>query len=224
MSLDQNATLTERAGASIEAAIVRGQLPPGAKLRIAEIAGEFGISPTPMREALSRLVSRGLVVAIGQRGFRVAPIGSEDLADITFTRITLETAALRRSMQVGDGKWEGGIVSALHQMKRIAGRSKILQNSPELDAVHKDFHASLIAACGSPRISELASQLYDQAFRYRSIMLANSIGADDFIAEHQKLADVVLSRASEMAVAALAEHLGRTYRDVYGAVADQSAS
>jgi GntR family transcriptional regulator, carbon starvation induced regulator len=224
MNLDQTATLTERAGASIEAAIVRGQLPPGAKLRIAEIAGEFGISPTPMREALSRLVSRGLVVAIGQRGFRVAPIGSEDLADITFTRITLETAALRRSMQVGDGKWEGGIVSALHQMKRIAGRSKILQNSPELDAVHKDFHASLIAACGSPRISELASQLYDQAFRYRSIMLANSIGADDFIAEHQKLADVVLSRATEMAVTALAEHLGRTYRDVYGAVAGQGGS
>jgi DNA-binding GntR family transcriptional regulator len=224
MNRDQTATLTERDGASIEAAIVRGQLPPGAKLRIAEIAGEFGISPTPMREALSRLVSRGLVVAIGQRGFRVAPIGSEDLADITFTRITLETAALRRSMQVGDGKWEGGIVSALHQMKRIAGRSRILQNSPELDAVHKDFHASLIAACGSPRISELASQLYDQAFRYRSIMLANSIGADDFIAEHQKLADVVLSRASEMAVTALAEHLGRTYRDVYGAVAGQGAS
>jgi hypothetical protein len=82
---------------------------------------------------------------------------SEDLADITFMRIALETAALRRSMHIGDGKWEGGIVSALHQMKRIAGQSRILQNSPELDAVHKDFHVNLIAACGSPRIGELAS-------------------------------------------------------------------
>ena len=70
MITDQIGTLTERAGASIEAAIVRGQLQPGTKLRIAEIAAEFGISPTPMREALSRLVSRGLVIAIGQRGFR----------------------------------------------------------------------------------------------------------------------------------------------------------
>ena len=149
MDPEQIGTLTERAGASIEAAIVRGQLPPGAKLRIAEIASEFGISPTPMREALSRLVSRGLVNAIGQRGFRVAAVSSEDLADITFTRVALESAALRRSVGVGDGKWEGGIVSALHQLKRIAGRNKILQNSPELDAVHRDFHASLIAACGS---------------------------------------------------------------------------
>jgi GntR family carbon starvation induced transcriptional regulator len=216
MDPEQIGTLTERAGASIEAAIVRGQLRPGAKLRIAEIASEFGISPTPMREALSRLVSRGLVNAIGQRGFRVAAVSSEDLADITFTRVALETAALRRSVGVGDGKWEGGIVSALHQMKRIAGRNNMLQNSPELDAVHKDFHASLIAACGSSRIVELASQLYDQASRYRSIMLASAISADDFVIEHEKLAEIVLSRSADAAADMLAEHLQRTYRDIYG--------
>ena len=221
MITDQIGTLTERAGASIEAAIVRGQLQPGTKLRIAEIAAEFGISPTPMREALSRLVSRGLVIAIGQRGFRVAPVSSADLADITFTRIAIETAALRQSMRVGDGKWEGGIVSALHQMKRIAGRNRILESSPELDAVHKDFHANLIAACGSPRIAELAGHFYDQAFRYRSIMLSHSVGADDFITEHEKLADVVMSRSSDAAAAALAEHLERTYRDIFGAMPDR---
>lgn len=220
MTLEQIATLTERAEASLEAAIVRGQLQPGTKLRIAEIAEEFGVSATPMREALSRLVSRGLVMAIGQRGFRVMPVSREDLADITLTRVALETAALRRSMRHGDGKWEGEIVSALHQIKRIVGRNKILKNSPELNSIHKGFHASLIAACGSARIVELASQLYDQAFRYRSIMLANVISADDFIAEHEKLADVVLSRAGNTAVANLAAHLERTYRDIYGTMPD----
>ena len=204
----------------MEAAIVRGQLQPGTKLRIAEIAEEFGVSATPMREALSRLVSRGLVMAIGQRGFRVMPVSREDLADITLTRVALETAALRRSMRHGDGKWEGEIVSALHQIKRIAGRNKMLKNSPELNSIHKGFHARLIAACGSSRIVELASQLYDQAFRYRSIMLANVISADDFIAEHEKLADVVLSRAGNTAVANLAAHLERTYRDIYGTLPD----
>lgn len=220
MTLEQTATLTERAEASLEAAIVRGQLQPGTRLRIAEIAEEFGVSATPMREALSRLVSRGLVMAIGQRGFRVMPVSREDLADITLTRVALETAALRRSMRHGDGKWEGEIVSALHQIKRIAGRNKILKNSPELNSIHKGFHASLIVACGSSRIVELASQLYDQAFRYRSIMLANVISADDFIAEHEKLADVVLSRAGNTAVANLAAHLERTYRDIYGTLPD----
>jgi GntR family transcriptional regulator, carbon starvation induced regulator len=212
------ATLTERAESSLEAAIVKGQLPPGMKLRIAEIAKQFGVSATPMREALSRLVSRGLVVAVGQRGFRVAPTSAEDLADITVTRVALESAALRRSVRVGDARWEGEIISSLHQLKRIVGRNRILKDSPELNLVHKGFHASLIAACGSPRIIELSSRLYDQAFRYRRIMLATAISADDFVAEHESLAQLVLSRSEKTAVAKLSSHLERTYLDIYGAM------
>jgi DNA-binding GntR family transcriptional regulator len=213
---EETATLTERAEASLEQSIVKGRLVPGMKLRIAEIAKDFGVSQTPMREALSRLVSRGLVVAVGQRGFRVAPIGAGDLADITMTRVAVEGAALRRSMRIGGGKWEGEIVSSLHQIKRIVGRSKSLKASPELNLVHKGFHASLIAGCGSPRMIDLASQLYDQAFRYRTIMLATAISADDFIAEHEQLTETVLSRSANAAVAKLSAHLERTYRDIYG--------
>jgi GntR family transcriptional regulator, carbon starvation induced regulator len=212
------ATLTERAEASLESAIVKGHLPPGVKLRIAELAKEFGVSATPMREALSRLVSRGLVFAVGQRGFRVAPTSAEDLADITLTRVTLETAGLKRSMRSGDGRWEGEIISSLHQLKRIVGRSRIVKESPELDRIHKTFHANLIAACGSPRILELTDQLYDQAMRYRRIMLATAISADDFIAEHESLAQVVLSRSATAAAARLSAHLERTYLDIYGAM------
>ena len=217
MTLEQEvATLTEQAEASLEAAIVKGHLTPGMKLRIAEIAKELGVSATPMREALSRLVSRGLVVAVGQRGFRVAPTSAADLADITVTRVALESAAIRRSMRAGDGRWEGEIVSSLHQIKRIAGRNRVLKDSPELDRVHKNFHASLIAACGSPRLLDLAGQLYDQAFRYRRIMLASAVGADDFVAEHESLAQEVLSRSGNAAVTKLAAHIERTYLDIYG--------
>jgi GntR family transcriptional regulator, carbon starvation induced regulator len=213
---DEAATLTERAESFLEEAIVKGRLSPGMKLRITDIAKEFGVSQTPMREALSRLVSRGLVVAVGQRGFRVAPTSAEDLADITMTRVAIESAALRRSMRFGDGRWEGEIVSSLHQLKRIAGRNKILKDSPELNLVHKGFHASLIAGCGSPRMMDLASQLYDQAFRYRRIMIGTAISADDFVAEHESLADAVLSRSQSAAVPRLSAHLERTYLDIYG--------
>lgn len=216
MVLEQAATLTEQAEASLEAAIVRGELGPGEKLRIAEIAERLGVSATPMREALSRLVSRGLVIAVGQRGFRVAPVSAEDLADITRTRVALESVAVRRSMRAGDARWEGEIISSLHQIKRVAGRNRILRGTPELNSIHKIFHANLIAACGSVRIQNLASQLYDQAFRYRSIMLAGAVSADDFIAEHESLAEVVLSRSVNAAVAKLATHLERTYLDIYG--------
>jgi DNA-binding GntR family transcriptional regulator len=221
MTPDQEvATLTERAELALEETIVSGRLKPGMKLRIAELASEFEVSATPMREALSRLVSRGLVIAVGQRGFRVALVSADDLADITLTRVTLESAALRRSMRAGDAKWEGEIVSALHQLKQIAGRNKILKDTPALHHVHKEFHANLIAACGSRRMVELASQLYDQAFRYRRIMLSTAISADDFVAEHEGLAQVVLSRSGNAAVGKLSSHLERTYSDIYGAMPD----
>jgi len=134
--------------------------------------------------------------------------------------VALESAALRRSMRGGDGRWEGEIVSSLYQLKRIVGRNKILKNSAELNGIHKSFHASLIGACGSPRIIDLAGRLYDQAIRYRSIMIAKAINADDFVAEHETLAELVLSRAGNAAVAKLAAHLERTYSDIYGAMPD----
>jgi len=219
MTADQEvATLTERAEVALEEAIVSGRLKPGVKLRIAELASEFEVSATPMREGLSRLVSRGLVIAVGQRGFRVAPISADDLADITLTRVTLESAALRRAMRAGDAKWEGEIVSSLHQLRQIAGRNRILKDTPALHRVHKEFHANLIAACGSRRMIELASQLYDQAFRYRRIMLGTAITADDFVAEHESLAQAVLSRSGNAAIAKLALHLERTYSDIFGAM------
>ena len=89
----------ERARRSvIEADILRGALAPGARLGIAETAARYGVGATPLREALSRLAARGLVDAIGQRGFRVKPISRDDLADIVRIRTVIEREALRLSM------------------------------------------------------------------------------------------------------------------------------
>ena len=110
-------TLAERATQRIEADIVRGTLAPNARLGIAETAARYGVGATPLREALSRLAARGLVNAIGKRGFRVQSISRDDLADIVRIRSVLEREAIRLSIAAGDGAWEGEIVGALHQLK-----------------------------------------------------------------------------------------------------------
>ena len=69
-------TLSERASALVEADIVSGALTPGARLGIAETAARYGVGATPLREALSRLAARGLVDAIGKRGFRVKAVSA----------------------------------------------------------------------------------------------------------------------------------------------------
>lgn len=210
-------TLSERAAARVEADILSGALPPDSRLGIAETAARYGVGATPLREALSRLAARGLVNAIGQRGFRVKAISREDLADIVCIRTAIEKEALRRSIASGDGAWEGEIVAALHRMKRhaLSDGDAFREGDAEFDALHKTFHTSLIAACGSPRLLSAHSDLYDQAYRYRRLMMAKFVDPEDFLADHERLAKLTLDRATEAACAALEGHIASTLAFVY---------
>jgi hypothetical protein len=76
-------TLAEGAFFEIKSDILRSRFPPGYWLRLDELRETYGISISPLREALSRLIATGLVTAEGQRGFRVAEMSSENLIDIT---------------------------------------------------------------------------------------------------------------------------------------------
>jgi GntR family transcriptional regulator, carbon starvation induced regulator len=210
-------TLSERAAAFVEAEIVSGTLAPDSRLAIAELAARYGVGATPVREGLSRLVARGLIVAIGQRGFRVSAISRDDLEDITKLRTLVECEALRQSILHGDGAWEGGIVGALHSLCRYAKlHSQSLHDGrPEFDALHKGFHTSLISACGSPRMLAAHSDLYDQAYRYRRVLMSTFVSSEDFNQSHQQLADLVISRQMKKAQATLAAHLAITLAKVY---------
>jgi GntR family carbon starvation induced transcriptional regulator len=210
-------TLSERAANLVERDIIAGTLAPGARLGIVDLVQRYEIGATPLREGLSRLVSRGLIVVIGQRGFRVADVSREDLLDITRMRTVVEIEALRLAIQHGDDAWEAGIISALHQMRRHIERTgnDFREGAPEFDRLHKAFHTSLLAACGSKRLLTAHSDLYDQAYRYRRVMMRGFDSGKKFVAAHQALADLVLTRDVVKAQPVLAAHLRSTLDFVY---------
>ena len=166
-------TLSERAANLVERDIIAGVLAPGARLGIVDLVQRYDIGATPLREGLSRLISRGLIVGIGQRGFRVADVSREDLEDITRIRTVIEIEALRLAIAHGDDTWEAGILGALHQMRRHIQRTgnEFREGAPDFDRLHKGFHTALLAACGSKRLLTAHSDLYDQAYRYRRVMM-----------------------------------------------------
>ncbi len=182
-------TLTERAARRIETDILNGALPPDSRLGIVKMATRYGVGATPLREALSRLAARGLVNAIGKRGFRVQSVSREDLADIVRIRTVVEREALRLSMAAGDGAWEGEIVATLHQLRRYLAHNPrgFGEGEPAFNDLHKRFHTSLIAACGSPRLLAACSTLYDEAYRYRRLMMATFAGYEEFVRDHEIL-------------------------------------
>jgi GntR family transcriptional regulator, carbon starvation induced regulator len=210
-------TLSERAATLVERDILIGHLAPGARLGIVDLVERYDIGATPLREGLSRLVSRGLIAGIGQRGFRVADISREDLADITTMRTAVEIEAIRLAITNGNDAWEADILSALHQLRRHIERTgnEFREGAEDFDRLHKGFHTALLGACGSKRMLAAHSDLYDQAYRYRRAMMRQLDSGKKFVRVHQLLADCVLSRDIPGAQAMLSEHLHSTINFVY---------
>jgi DNA-binding GntR family transcriptional regulator len=210
-------TLSERAAALVQRDILTGKLAPGARLGIVDLAQAYDIGATPLREGLSRLVSRGLIVAIGQRGFRVASVSAADLGDITRMRTIVEMEALRLAMEQGGDAWEAGIVAALYRMQRYIERKgeRFGEGHEEFDILHKGFHTALLDACGSSRLLAAHSDLYDQAYRYRRVMMHGLDDGPSFMESHRRLADSAIARDAERGCAMLAQHLRSTLNYVY---------
>jgi GntR family transcriptional regulator, carbon starvation induced regulator len=216
-------TLSERAAAVVEEAILDGALLPGAKLRIGDLARTYRIGTTPLREGLSRLLAHGLVQAVGQRGFRVAQTSREDLEDILLVRTMVETEALRLAIARGDDGWESGIVAALHRLRKAQSSSvsggaaaKFDDAAAKFDGIHKAFHTALIAACGSPRLLAFHSTLYDQTYRYRRLLLRGDTFRPAVVdKEHSELARLALERKSDEACEKLRTHLRLTFTQTF---------
>ena len=203
---------TQAAYEQIRSDIIAGYLLPGARLKIDDLCKSLGVSLGAVREALSRLTSDGLVVSQPQRGFVVSPISASDLKDLTMVRCEIEALCLRRAIELGDVAWEAEVLAALHRITRTPA---IDANDPkhyreDWGKLHDAFHETLVAVCGSPWLLRLRSQLYLRSDRYRRLSLPLAEHDRDVNAEHTAIADAVLARDADAAVARMSEHIQKT--------------
>ncbi|MBU2960073.1 GntR family transcriptional regulator [Citreicella sp. C3M06] len=213
----EGVTLAERAEQMLQQDIISGAHEPGARLAVTELANRYGVSSSPIREALSRLAARNMVAAVGRRGFRVQALSYEDLADITRVRVMVEREALLLSMRCGGDVWEADVIGALHRLRLNVQRAgaQFGQGGEEFDRLHHGFHAALISGCGSVRLIDMADDLYNQAFRYRQINMQGMADAESFIGMHEVLAKAATGRDEDRAFALLRAHLNSTLMNVY---------
>jgi DNA-binding GntR family transcriptional regulator len=219
-------TQTDRATALLRAQILTGGLSPGERLRAADLRQRFGLGLTPMREALNRLFTEGLVEIEPHQGPRVTDASAAELADLMAARRDIERLCLTRAMAAGDADWEAEIVAALHLLSRTA-----LPAGPDdtaaaavWEARHRRFHVSLIAACDSAWLKRFWATLADHSERYRTLRLLHhhtpAARVRDVNAEHQAIAAAVLARDEARAVALIDAHLRATEAGVAALLAD----
>ena len=198
---------------TIRRAIVSGIHTPGKKLKILDLAAELSVSPSAVREALSRLVPEQLVVAREQRGFAVAPLSVADLEDLTELRCEVEAIALRKSVELGGIEWEAGLIAAAHRMNATSPRlgTPTIAMNPDWISPHSSFHAALVSACGSRRLLALHAQLYEQSERYRGLS-APAAAERKIDEEHRQIVELALARNVEGLIAVTVEHIRTTTR------------
>ncbi|MCC7271382.1 MAG: FCD domain-containing protein [Alphaproteobacteria bacterium] len=209
-------TLAERIYNQLRRDILVGSLEPGRKLRFEYLRERYEAGMSTFRESLARLAADGLVIAEGQRGFRVAAVSLADLWDVTRLRQKMETLALQRAIEIGDDGWEAEIVAAYHRLSKLkdprSGRLTLLGEEPLLR--HRAFHFSLIAACDSPWTMRFVSTLYDHSERYRRFSTLRASAPRDTDGEHQALMQAALGRDAKTATRLLVDHLEQTARVV----------
>jgi DNA-binding GntR family transcriptional regulator len=191
-------------------AIVSGQIEAGSKINLERARESFSVSLSPLREALSRLISDGLVEFEDNRGYRVAPISLSNLEQITLLREEFETLALRQAIAIGDVDWEGEVMGALHRMNHTIRDAAVPETLERWEAYHRDFHLTLIAGCKMPQLLAFCRVLLNLNDRYRRSFLRATSGDRDVSAEHSDIAKGVAARDAELACRHLRNHIHRT--------------
>lgn len=235
-SQDLSVSKADAALRALRQDILTARLLPGTALRLRALGESYGVGWTPLREGLSRLEAEGLVVAVANRGFHVAPVTQAELSDLSKARLALELPMLALSIREGGPAWEDAIVTAHFRLSRCKGVGEDGSDAAmdEWDARHEAFHAALLAGCGSDWLIRLRKTLSDQMRRqYRYLgrirqsesaamhapaaaaHLAPLIAAQS-LAPHTALMEATLARDSHLAEALLTDHLGETLR-VYSA-------
>ncbi|MEO8119882.1 MAG: FCD domain-containing protein [Rhodoferax sp.] len=202
--------LSTQAFEQLRVDIIQGHLRPSERLRIQGLSEHYHVGATAIREALSRLVSDGMVDFEDKRGFCVSPVSRDELLDLTQTRIDIESLAMRYAVQRGDLGWESNLLSAFHRLSRTPVPYSPEKHVAWADA-HQQFHEALVAGCGSPWLLRLCRLLYDKSERYRNVAERHPLSADrDTVDEHKQLLDGAMARDADLLSLHLAEHYGRT--------------
>jgi DNA-binding GntR family transcriptional regulator len=186
-------------------------LRPGDKLSDLRLSQELGVSRTPTREALQRLVSDGIVRVERNRGFFVTSFSASDIAEIYDLRATLETMALRAA---APQLTPDLLVSAQSDLDNVEARlDAAITESEKLDAftafleVDRGFHRSLVELAGNSRLQNIVEGLWAQIAVFQWAGGFRDHWTDAAITRHRSIIAAMLQGDLEQATEELRQHI-----------------
>ena len=197
------AMVTER----LREMVIHGRFEPGTQLSEVELAGRFGVSRGPVREALQHLLHEGLLRRDPRRGISVPIVREEDIADLFFARGAIEAAAMRVVVR-GDG---AAVARELRNTVRLMADAVAADDWARVADLDMAFHSRLVASAASPRLARIYAGIIDET-RASFSMTARYPGREDLVAEHEELAALLEQRDVSGVQKALERHLSQPIR------------
>ena len=192
-------SLKEEVYEAVRRDIMDGTFPPGDLLKERELAEKYGVSKTPVREALSLLEQDELLKAIPRAGYMVTQLTLRDLQEVLQLLVTLEAMAARRAA-------ESITNEELEELERLTSTS----DPEEARLFNRQFHSVVARASGNSRLVKMIEQLLDDTDRWAALEIAELTPAV-LLVGHQAELDALRTRDPDVAEEAMREHVERVY-------------
>jgi DNA-binding GntR family transcriptional regulator len=199
-------SLREQARQALRASILGGELAAGHIYSAGTLAEQFGVSATPVREALLDLASAGLVEPVRNRGFRVLAIADADLDEISELRRLLEVPAVALIVDRASPEELAALEPAVTEMERLAHAEEI----PAFLVADREFHLALLRLARNERLVEVVANLRDQTRLIGLPRIVGERGLWEVAAEHRPLLEMLQARDTAGAQALMDVHIGHT--------------
>jgi DNA-binding GntR family transcriptional regulator len=185
-------------------ALLAGEIKPGERIKVSELEKRFGVSHIPIREAVRRLETEGLIVALPQRAAVAAGVDLDDLGGLYDLRRIVECGVIRRSVDGMSDEQVDAVRAALGALEAVAQD----HDSPRFWELHRDFHWALLEPGATEWIRRVLDQLWLASQRYVRLFVSETL--DDAMDDHRVLLQCSEQRDGGLAAEVLRRHLDRT--------------
>lgn len=203
-------TLVDRAASVLREEILSGDWAPGSRVAIDTVADRLEMSPIPVREALRSLASDGLLVALPQRGFRVADLTAADFEDLFRLRCVLDVTAVEMAVP----RLQDGHVAALESAVEALAVAHDRGDWRAQRDHHRRFHFIVFEATGSAWLVRLLNILWDHSERYLQLSERYRGRPEHVAGEHRELLEAFRGGEVQRALVETRAHLDLTRKTV----------
>ena len=196
--------------ALIRQAVTTGRFVPGQRLSERELGAQYGVSRTPIREALRHLIQEGLVIYKPNSGYRIIPLSKELARHILMVRETLERMAARLAAR----RDPRGTAEALRKTLPKARRSYRDGHLSELITANQRFHQALVESSGNPVLEAMYRTLQGYIGLMMSVSLSWHRRPVETFREHGEILRALKSGDPDAAERAIRRHVRSAYAGV----------